>query len=582
MANATTQRPTRRMGDELIERGMITQGDLKVALDEQKRSGLALGEALVQTGRVNESDLNEVLAEHYNVDVANLKGAESRIETLNRLPENIARRTGSIVVENRADRYLVATQDPGDIIATDEIERILDKPVTFQLAGRTRINELINQAYGRDDDLENIADEISRDFANADEIDLSSLSVGTGRAGAPAVRLLQTLMEDAIQRGVSDVHIEPEEKHLRIRTRKDGILHERLAREGNIQNALVSLLKLMCGLNITERRLPQDGRFQSKVLGKKVDVRLSTLPQQYGESVVMRLLDQESGVSSLDQTGMNADLLARLRKLMSMPNGLMLVTGPTGSGKSTTLYGALAEQNDPRVKIITVEDPVEYAVAGLTQVQVREHIGLDFARVLRTSLRQDPDVVMVGEIRDAETAEIAMRASITGHRVLSTLHTNDAISTVNRLIDMGIAPYMLAAALRGIIAQRLIRRVCPQCAVKRMPDEGERVWLHQLGCADADDMPIHEGVGCTACDHSGYSGRIGVFEFVEVTPPMRDALRKNDLDTFRAMANRSEAYQPMVYTGVDLIRSGRTNVAEIIRVLGEVVDESMNNDEADP
>lgn len=567
------ERP-KRMGDELIERGMITESDLKAALDEQKRSGLALGEALVQTGRVDESALNEVLAEHYQVKVADLDSDIIDPEVAAWIPEHTARRFGMVAIGETNEQFIVAADDPGDIMAMDEIERILPKPVEFRLGGRQKIAETINQAYGRTDELESIADEITQDFANAEEIDLSSLSVGSGRAGSPAIRLLQTLMEDAIQRGVSDIHIEPEEKHLRIRTRKDGILHERLSREGNMHSALISLLKLMSGLNITERRLPQDGRFHSKVLGKRVDVRLSTLPQQYGESVVMRLLDQDGGVSSLDQTGMSPAILERFRALMSVPNGLMLVTGPTGSGKSTTLYGALGEVNDPTVKIITVEDPVEYALPGLTQVQVREQIGLDFARVLRTSLRQDPDIVMVGEIRDAETAEIAMRASITGHRVLSTLHTNDAVSTANRLIDMGIEPFMLAAALRGIIAQRLLRKVCPQCAERRAPTDSEAAWIARTGYDVDESMRISEGVGCQSCDESGYSGRIGLFEFVEIDAGMREALRKSDLSTFRALANRSEAYQPMVRTAMDFVSSGKTNVAEVVRVLGEVIEES--------
>ena len=560
-----------RLGDQLIGLGLITEDDLQLALDEQKRSGLALGEALVQTHRITERELNEVLAEHYSVRIADPNQYWVDKEVAKQLPEDTARRFGAIILEETDDHFIVATDDPGDIMALDEVVRILPKPVEFRLAGRQDIIESINMTYGRTEELESIADEISQELEGADEIDLSNLNVGSGRAGSPALRLLKTLMEDAVQRGVSDIHIEPEEQQLRIRTRKDGMLRERLVRQGNMQNALVSLLKLMSGLNITERRLPQDGRFQSRIQGRRIDVRLSTLPQQYGESVVLRLLDQSSAVSSLDQTGMAPEMLKHLRQLMKVPNGLLLVTGPTGSGKSTTLYGALNEMNSPEVKIITVEDPVEYALPRVTQVQVRESIGLDFAQVLRTSLRQDPDIVMVGEIRDAETAEIAMRAAITGHRVLSTLHTNDAISTANRLLDMGIESFMLAAALRGIVAQRLLRRICVQCAKTRPANDEEMAWLSRAGHRDPDSVTVSEGQGCQICDYTGYSGRIGLFELVEVDKDMREALRKSDFAAFAEHAQASSTFTPMAMSAIGFIEAGKTDVGEVIRVLGEIV-----------
>ncbi|MEX0430633.1 GspE/PulE family protein [Spiribacter insolitus] len=565
-------RPTRpqRLGDQLIERGLIDEQDLKLALDEQKRSGLALGEALVQTGRITERRLNEILAEHYGIQAADPNQYWVDQETASQLPEEAARRFGAVILEERSDDFLVATDDPGDVMALDEIERILPKPVEFRLAGRQEIIDVINLVYGRSDELESIADEISEELEGTDEIDLTNLTVGAGRASSPAVRLLKSLMDDAIQRGISDIHIEPDQKLLRIRSRKDGILHERLVRQGNIQNALISLLKLMAGLNITERRLPQDGRFHTRIQGRSVDVRLATLPQQHGESVVLRLLDQNAVVTSLDQTGMNDEMLTRFRRLIGIPNGLILVTGPTGSGKSTTLYGALSEMNSPEVKIITVEDPVEYALSRVTQVQVHEQIGLDFARVLRTALRQDPDIVMVGEIRDSETAEIALRAAITGHRVLSTLHTNDAVSSANRLLDMGVQPFMLAAALRGVVAQRLLRRVCPQCSEPRPANDDEIAWLKRAGQADPASLLIHEGEGCPFCEHSGYSGRVGLFELVEVDDGMRDALRRSNISEFSRLAHQSPAYRPIQDMALEFIRRGTTNVMEVIRVFGEV------------
>ncbi|TQE99163.1 MAG: type II/IV secretion system protein [Spiribacter salinus] len=575
---ATSQGPpiqTQRLGDQLIERGLIDERDLEAALAEQKRSGLALGDALVHTGRMTEHQLNEVLAENFGVPAVDPNAYWVDRDVAHQLPEEAARRFAAVILEEKPDQFLVATADPGDVMALDEISRVLPKPVDFRLAGRQELSDIINLVYGRTDELDSIADEISEEITSGDEIDLGDLTMGAGRASAPAVRLLKTLLEDAIQRGVSDIHIEPDEKLLRIRSRKDGILHERMVRQGNIQNALVSLIKLMAGLNITERRLPQDGRFHTRVKGRSIDIRLSTLPQQHGESVVLRLLDQDSVVSSLAQTGMTPRLLERFRRILSIPNGLILVTGPTGSGKSTTLYGALSELNDSKVKIITVEDPVEYSLERVTQVQVHEQIGLDFARVLRTALRQDPDIVMVGEIRDTETAEIALRASITGHRVLSTLHTNDAVSSVNRLLDMGIEPFMLAAALRGIVAQRLLRRICPQCQYARGPTSDERGWLERQGIHEADATQIHEGKGCSHCEQSGYSGRIGIFEFVDVTAAMSDSLRHGDIGQFSRQVHDSPIFEPMQRTALEAVREGKTTVAEVNRVLGEGDEEPL-------
>jgi len=562
-----------RLGDQLIQRGLIGEDDLRRALAEQKNSGLALGETLVQLGLVSEQTLNEVLADHYGMEAVDLTQYWVDPEAARQLPEDAARRFGAVVVEEDSHRFVVATHDPGDLMALDEIDRLLPKPVDFRMAGRQAIVDVVNLVYGRDEELASIADEISQELEGADEIDLSSLSMGAGRASSPAVRLLKSLMDDAIQRGISDIHIEPDDKLLRIRSRKDGLLQERLVRQGNIQNALISLIKLMAGLNITERRLPQDGRFHATIQGRSVDVRLSTLPQQHGESVVLRLLDQNGAVSSLEQTGMSSGLLKRFRRQLGIPNGLILVTGPTGSGKSTTLYGALSEMNSPEVKIITVEDPVEYALPRVTQVQVREQIGLDFARVLRTALRQDPDIVMVGEIRDTETAEIALRAAITGHRVLSTLHTNDAVSTANRLLDMDVPPFMLAAALRGIVAQRLVRRVCPQCTRPRAPTHEEIDWLERAGQTEAARVRVHEGEGCPFCDRSGYSGRVGLFELLEINQPMRDALRQQDISAFARLAQQMPGYQPLRKTALDFIAQGTTNVVEAIRVLGETTGE---------
>lgn len=572
MAAPRSTRP-QRLGDQLIQRGVIDEQDLKVAVDEQKRSGLALGETLVESGRITEQQLTDVVAENYGIEAVDPRQYWVEPQTAKQLPEEAARRFCAVILEETDDHLLVATADPGDIMALDEIERILPKRVEFRLAGRKEITDAINLAYTRGEEIERLADEVTEELQGLEDLDLSDLSMNVGKASSPAVRLLKTLMEDAVQQGISDIHIEPDDKVLRIRSRRDGILQERLVRQASMQNGLVSLLKLMANLNITERRLPQDGRFNTRIQGRNLDVRLSTLPQQYGESVVLRLLDQGSVVSSLDETGMSDAMLGRFRRQMGIPNGVILVTGPTGSGKSTTLYGALGELNSTEVKIITVEDPVEYALPRVTQVQIREQIGLDFSRVLRTALRQDPDIVMVGEIRDSETAEVAMRAAITGHRVFSTLHTNDAISTTNRLLDMGVEPFMLAAALRGVVAQRLLRRVCSNCARQRPPTDDEIAWLKHAGDPQPTERLISEGQGCQLCGQTGYNGRVGLFEMLELNDAMRDALRAADLNQFSRLAHESPAYQPMQTTALEFIQDGITNIVEVIRVLGDTTPE---------
>jgi MSHA biogenesis protein MshE len=327
----------------------------------------------------------------------------------------------------------------------------------------------------------------------------------------------------------------------------------------------------MAGLDISERRLPQDGRFNIKLKNKTMDVRFSTMPTQYGEAVVMRLLDHAEGVKKLDQIGLTPLVRARLEKAIHRPHGLLLVTGPTGSGKTTTLYAALTELNSPEVKIITVEDPVEYRLPRINQVQVNPKIGLDFARVLRSTLRQDPDIILVGEIRDAETAEIALRAAITGHLVMSTLHTNDAVSTAIRLIDMGVEGFLVASAVHAIVAQRLVRRICDKCAADHQPDAGESAWLlNTAGAERASALHFKQGKGCPACGRTGYKGRVAVHELLEITEPLADALRNEDYVAFKTLANQQEGFVPLVDSALALAAEGVTTLEEVIRVGGWV------------
>ncbi|MEM1437185.1 MAG: GspE/PulE family protein, partial [Pseudomonadota bacterium] len=363
----------------------------------------------------------------------------------------------------------------------------------------------------------------------------------------------------------------PDESVLRIRRRIDGVLHEQVIKESRIAPALMSRLKLMAGLDISEKRLPQDGRFDIRVLNRDIDIRLSTLPQRHGESAVMRLADHSGAATNLDQIGMPPEILERFRFMTSRPSGLVLVTGPTGSGKTTTLYGGLNEMNTPDRKIITVEDPVEYELERITQVQVMTKIGLDFARVLRTALRQDPDVILVGEIRDQETAEIALRASMTGHLVLSTLHTNDAIASATRLLDIGLEGYLVASSLRGVLAQRLVRRVCENCREPATPDDQQYAWLDALlGEAQAHSLSFYSGRGCNRCHGTGYLGRLGVFELLEMNEHLANLLRSDDMLGFVSAARRRDGYRPLVLNALDLALAGETSLAEVLRLSGQI------------
>ncbi len=403
-----------------------------------------------------------------------------------------------------------------------------------------------------------------------DEFSLSNQPHVEEEEASPVARLLQSILEDAVQIRASDVHIEPDEDVLRLRLRVDGVLQEQILNEHRIAPALVSRLKLMAGLDISEKRLPQDGRFDVKLKHKEVDVRLSTLPTTFGESVVMRLADHSSEGAQLSKIGMDTAMLKRFHYLITRPNGLILVTGPTGSGKTTTLYGALNELNTTDRKIITVEDPVEFQLERVNQVQVMPKIGLDFATVLRSSLRQDPDVLLVGEIRDSETAEIALRAAMTGHLVMSPLHTNDPVSSALRLIDIGVEGYMVAASVRAIIAQRLIRKLCERCATSHTLDETERVWL-SVAAPDVDPAvaSFMHGAGCSHCNQTGYFGRLGVFELLEIRADLADALRYGNTSDFSRLARQQDGFRPLVASALDLAVAGETSLAEVINLSGQ-------------
>lgn len=555
-----------RIGDLLVQNEVITEEQLMTALREQKVTGRKLGKTLIDLGYIEEDSLLDFLSRQLKIPFVQLRHFQFNPELVKRLPEAQARRFRAIVLAEQEGELLVGMADPMDIFAFDEIVRILQQPVRQAVVRESELLSTLDLVYRRTDEIASLAEELSGELGE-DAFDLADLSAESDAAEAPVAKLLQTIFEDAIQARSSDIHIEPDETVMRIRQRVDGVLQEQVMKEKRINSALILRLKLMAGLNISEKRIPQDGRFNVRVKGRSIDVRMSTMPTQFGESVVLRLLDQSEGNLDLEQTGMPGELLSGFRHLIHRPYGMILVTGPTGSGKTTTLYGALTELNRPEVKIITAEDPVEYRLPRITQVQVNPKIGLDFASVLRASLRQDPDVVLVGEIRDHETAEIALRAAMTGHLVLSTLHTNDSISSAMRLMDMGAEPFLVASSLLGVVAQRLIRRVCDNCKSSYQPTDQEKVWIHAM----APDDPMVEaefvaGQGCYQCGNSGYRGRIGVYELLEMDEPMLDALRRNDNAGFIKAARKGRLYRPLSLCALDYARKGVTTLSEVKRV----------------
>ena len=574
--HATGPRQKIRIGDLLVKNGVITDEQLINALATQKKTGSKLGNTLIELGLVTSQQFHEFLASQLHLPFIDLKHYNYKPDVVRLLPETAARRFRAIVLDEEESRLLVGVADPTDIYAYDELTKILKRPIRLAVVYESELLKALDTVYRRTQEIVNIAEELGEELSQGDST-LEQLLTETDVEDAPVVRLLKSLFEDAVQVGASDIHIEPDEKVLRIRQRIDGTLHEQVMKEKRIASALVSRLKLVCGLDISERRLPQDGRFNVRVKGRSVDIRLSTMPLQYGESVVMRLLDQSSGILQLEQVGMPPELLKRFRHQLHQPHGLVLVTGPTGSGKTTTLYGALNELNSDKKKIITVEDPVEYRLPRINQVQVYPKIGLDFARVLRAGMRQDPDIVMIGEMRDKETSNIALRAAMTGHLVLSTLHTNDAISTALRLIEMGTEGYVVASSLRSVLAQRLVRKVCESCSYEDPLDPNMKSWLnHYRGRVKRPDHPVKfkMGKGCSACNNTGYHGRIGIFELLEINFELADALRRDDSAEFSKIAKALPGFISLSDSALVLALNGITSMEEVLRVSGQL-DESL-------
>ena len=557
----------KRLGDLLVEEGVISNDQLMAALKNQKGKGIKLGASLIDLGYINEEQLLKFLAKQLNIPFYDLSKVKIDQAAVQLIPEVQARRLRVLCIHAEPDRATVVMSDPADLNAMDSVAALLmPREIEFAVARESQLLTSFGLLYRKTKEIESFASQLQEEY-KASDFDMGAAAEAEGSENeATVVKLLRMIFEDAVQVHASDIHIEPDEKVLRIRQRIDGVLHETDLNEVGIAPALVLRLKLMSGLNISEKRLPQDGRFKIRARGHDVDVRISTLPIQNGESVVMRLLDQTSGLLNLNDVGMPPQILEKFRRELHRPHGLILVTGPTGSGKTTTLYGALSELNEPGTKIITAEDPVEFRLPRVSQVQINASIGLDFSRVLRACLRQDPDIILVGEMRDKETCEIGLRGAITGHLVLTTLHTNDAVSSALRLMDMGAPGYLVAAALRVVIAQRLVRRICPDCKEEYVPDESDRRFIDDVIGPGASQHVFYHGRGCQTCNYTGYKGRIGVFEILDLKGEMMDALRAEDTERFSRAANADPDYVPLAHMAYDYALQGITSLDEVLRL----------------
>ena len=567
-----------RLGDLLVQNNLINEEQLKAALSEQRQSGRKLGATLIALNMVTEDQMLKLLSTHLNVPLINIDDYSIDPDAVKLLPEIQARRYRALVLDDKGDKLLVGMSDPGDINAVDDLSNRLPKPIEIAVVSETQLFAAYENFYRKTEEIASFAQELAEEYDDSQDFELN---IGVdGEQDTAVAKLLHSIFEEAVLAKASDIHIEPEESQLLIRQRVDGQLQETVIPERNIAAALVLRLKLMSGLDISEKRLPQDGRAQIKIKGRVIDIRVSTMPVQNGESVVMRLLDQSQGILSLDQTGMPPAILKRYRRLLKRPHGMILVTGPTGSGKTTTLYGSLTELNKPESKIITVEDPVEYRLPRINQVQVNYKIDLTFSRVLRTALRQDPDIIMVGEMRDKETVEIGLRGALTGHLVLSTLHTNDSISSAIRLLDMGAPGYLVASSLRGIIAQRLVRRICDNCSVDEQVSSEANFWLKTLN-EDISNITFKKGAGCQKCNHSGYRGRVGVFELLEMTDAMMDSLKSDDTSAFSQAARLSPEYKPLAHSALLYAKDGITTIEEVLKLVEMVGDAKDETDNAE-
>ena len=549
----------KKLGDILVEKGLISQEQLIATLEQQRASGERLGKALINSGMVSEQQIMLALQQQLGIPYADLDRMRIDPTLEDLVPVNLARRYNLVPVKLEMGALYVAMDDPMNFIAIEDLRMVTQLEIKPMVAPLESILNAIRQLYRNE-----MAEKAIEDFKKETGDDQVQEEIGNLNeiSNAPIVRLVSSMIEQAVLEQASDIHVEPSDKNVRVRFRVDGRLMQKMTIPKNAHAAVITRIKIIGNMDIAERRLPQDGRLEQQIRGRNVDLRISTLPTVHGEKAVMRILDRSSFLLPKHELGFTDENMGRFDELLKNPHGIILVTGPTGSGKSTTLYTMLHELNTLSDNIITVENPVEFMMEGLNQVQVNARAGLNFASALRSILRQDPDIIMIGEIRDQETVQIAIRAAITGHLVLSTIHTNDAVGTVARLIDMGIEPYMLSAALVGVISQRLLRKLCPRCAQSVKPDPRE---MASLGQAYADITSIKEPVGCSYCNNTGYKGRIAVHEFLMIDKDFRAMVNKGaSVDELREVAV-AQGMKTLGQECVRLLRDGITSLPEVIR-----------------
>ena len=564
-----------RLGDLLVQSGKITQQQLQQGLASQKDKGGRLGSNLVKLGILNEKELVEFLSQHFGVPAIDLNRVEIDEGVIKIIPADVARKYTILPVTKVGAKLTIAMIDPTNVFAMDDIKFMTGYNVDPVVASETSLRTAIDRYYGSThaielkkvmEDLTEPTDASLEVLEEEEDLDLAALEKESEEA--PVVRLVNIILTDAIKRGASDIHIEPYEKDYRVRYRIDGVLYEMMRPPLRLREAITSRMKILAKLDIAEKRLPQDGRIKIKTRiqdrVKDLDYRVSVLPTIFGEKVVLRLLDKDNLMLDMTKLGFEPDSLRRFEHAILKPFGMVLVTGPTGSGKTNTLYSALQRINTPEVNIITAEDPVEFNLAGINQVQMKEQIGLNFATALRSFLRQDPNIILVGEVRDFETAEVAIKAAMTGHLVLSTLHTNDAPSSINRLMNMGIEPFLVATSVHMIVAQRLVRRVCSFC---KEPAEVPPAALMEVGFSERESrtLKLFRGHGCERCSNTGYKGRVGLYEVMEVTDDVREMI----LSGASSIELRNKAIEGGMMTlrgsGLEKIRNGLTTMEEVVR-----------------
>jgi type IV pilus assembly protein PilB len=571
----TGERSTKvRFGELLMSKGLLESGDLTAALSEQKNHGGRLGEILIRLRILSDEEVREALAEHLSTKLVHIDINEIDMNSARLVPEAIAKRFNLVAIGRRKNKLIIAMNDPLDIVATDTITLKTKQEIEPVLGIAEEIQRAIDFIYhGSDVDEQSLRDlvelqvegedsEIHHDTVIEKALE-ADISVEEAATKAPVIRFVDLLLRQAVKSRASDIHVEPQEHTMVIRMRIDGILRDMVPPHRTMQAAVATRIKILSKMDIAERRLPQDGRFRIKAPGREIDVRVSVIPTIYGEKVVMRILDSLALNHNLDELGFEPKLLKEFKEMLERPHGIIIVTGPTGSGKSTTLYSALNYLRDPRKNITTVEDPVEYRLSGINQIQVKPEIELDFGLSLRAILRQDPDIIFIGEIRDKETIEIAIKASLTGHLVLSTFHTNDAPSAISRMVFMGVEKYLLASTVNLIIAQRLVRRICERCKQPATMSD-EIINRLKISPEQAKNLVFYEGTGCNACGNSGYYGRIPIFEFLRIDKDIRQELVSGASESKIREISRKKGYHGLFESGINRILSGLTTAEEVL------------------